>query len=312
VSINVSIVVATYNRAEILRDTLASLAAVDATGISYEVLVIDNNSSDHTRDVVMSFCDRLPIHYLREERQGKNFAVNTGVEFASGDLILFTDDDVNFGHAWVKRYWDAAQSQPDADYFGGNVISRFPEDAPRWVNYRYVDFSDLQLGDQDRPLSAEEQFLGANMAVRARLFAEGVRFDTTIGPSAKTVRKGSETSLLLQLKRTGHRGWFVAAADVEHRVDSHPWMFSRRYQLKRRFQTSRGNVYLGDADGYVGRRSVAGVPIWSALQLLKATALLGISWVTFWRYRQRIEAEGRLALWLGIVYESVLGSRRKQ
>ena len=93
--VSVSVIVCTYNRCGTLAATLESAAALRIpAGVSWELLVVDNNSTDGTREVVLGFAGRLPVRYLYEPRQGKTLALNRALAEAQGDLLLFTDDDV--------------------------------------------------------------------------------------------------------------------------------------------------------------------------------------------------------------------------
>jgi glycosyltransferase involved in cell wall biosynthesis len=108
----VSVIICTYNRAPSLRATLRSLA--DTRGrpeISWEVIVVDNNSSDDTRTAVEEFAGTsgLSVRYLFEGRQGKSFALNTGIVAARGEVLAFTDDDVEVASGWVTGIWEGFQ-----------------------------------------------------------------------------------------------------------------------------------------------------------------------------------------------------------
>ena len=87
-----------------------------------EVLVVDNNCTDHTSNVVEAFGGRLPIGRVTESRQGLAHARNRAVADFRGDVLLFTDDDVRFGPGWLTAYRDAIRRFPDADYFGGRIL----------------------------------------------------------------------------------------------------------------------------------------------------------------------------------------------
>ena len=298
---DVSVIIATYNRAEILRETLASLAALAPRGLAHEVLVVDNNSSDHTRDVVESFADRAPVRYLREERQGKNFALNAAIEPARGELLVFTDDDVLVPPDWLDRYWEEYQAHPEIGFFGGNIVSQFPEDAPRWATFPGIRFGQLDHGAESRVLRHNEHVHGANLAIPARLFRGGLRYDTGIGPAVTTARKGSETSLLVELRRQGLDGWFVAGAEVRHRIDCHPQMLSRRYHFRRRFAEARGYVYVGRSPR--GTRTLLGVPAGPLVAVIPAIGRYLFAWITFWDFPRRVAMESELAWALGRTYE---------
>src|SRR5689334_5863944 len=102
----VSVLICTYNRARLLRETLAALRTVDLPAdCSVEILIVDNNSTDNTRLVVdeAAAVSSVPVTYLREQRQGKSFALNTGLAHARGDVIALTDDDVLPSTEWLTR-----------------------------------------------------------------------------------------------------------------------------------------------------------------------------------------------------------------
>ena len=92
------------------------------------MLIVDNNCTDETANVVDAFRERLPIRRVRESRQGLAHARNRAVADFRGDVLLFTDDDVRFETGWLTGYRDAINRFPDADYFGGRIL-------PDWGQY---------------------------------------------------------------------------------------------------------------------------------------------------------------------------------
>ena len=119
----ISICICTYNRSESLRRTLDSLAKQnDIDSDAVEVLIVDNNCTDSTANVVEAFRERLPIRRVTESRQGLAHARNRAVAEFRGDVLLFTDDDVRFEPGWLAAYQDAIRRFPDADYFGGRIL----------------------------------------------------------------------------------------------------------------------------------------------------------------------------------------------
>src|SRR5215472_11398969 len=114
----ISICICTYNRSESLRRTLESLAGQSNVDMD-EVLIVDNNCTDGTAEVVGSFGDRLPIRLVTESRQGLAHARNRAATEFCGDVLLFTDDDIRFETGWLVAYQNAILKFPDADYFGG-------------------------------------------------------------------------------------------------------------------------------------------------------------------------------------------------
>ena len=103
---NITVILCTYNRCESLTKALASIALSRLPeSVSWEVLVVDNNSRDQTGDVVADFCRRYPgrFRYLFESHPGKSYALNSGIAEAQGDVLAFTDDDVTVEPMWLQK-----------------------------------------------------------------------------------------------------------------------------------------------------------------------------------------------------------------
>jgi glycosyltransferase involved in cell wall biosynthesis len=222
---NISVIICTFNRAESLRRTLSTLCeATVPPGVAYEVLVVDNNSTDHTRSVCEEFCSRLPLRYLFEPRQGKSLALNMAIERATADLLIFTDDDADIDPKWLESYWRACQRHPDASIFGGRVYPRLPMDTPAWFAAHANDLLRFATGYFD---PGEEEvlgnwtFLGANMALRKSVFRdeEGYRQEVSIiGNSVRCIRGAEENEIQNRLRRKGHQALYVPSAVVHHRL----------------------------------------------------------------------------------------------
>jgi len=302
---DISVIVATYNRAGILKGTLENLAALRPQGVTHEIIVVDNNSSDNTRAVVEEFAQRAPIRYLFEERQGKSYALNTAIEVAQGELFVFTDDDVFVPADWLDRYWAAAQAHPEADVFGGSVVARLPASAPQWAHHSRADFGQLDLGNDARSLSSGEYYLGANTAVRASALKSGVQF----APDGVPQRELEDIAIQVALEKRGCRRVSIGGEPVIHRIDAHPWMFSRAYQFRRVYHTARGMVRLGLA--WTGTRRIAGVPVARLYYATKALLRCVAVRVTFRSVDVRFGADMELAHHLGVLHETILACRRR-
>ena len=120
----VSVVVATYNRCEIMPGTLESLINQEGD-TAYEVIVVDNNSTDDTRNVINKLrtkrgYEKLTYHF--EEKQGVSHARNRGIAAARASIIAFTDDDIRPASNWIKSISEAFRKFPEADCIGGKVL----------------------------------------------------------------------------------------------------------------------------------------------------------------------------------------------
>src|SRR5262249_21230021 len=116
----VSVIICTWNRARLLDMTLEHFARLRVpAGVEWELVVVNNNSTDDTDAVLQRHEGRLPLRRLFEPRPGKSFAANLALAEARSDLILWTDDDVHVDPDWLAEYVAAARAWPDASFFGG-------------------------------------------------------------------------------------------------------------------------------------------------------------------------------------------------
>src|SRR5712671_6141425 len=128
-----SIVIATYNRAAMLRDTLESLSHLQASG-PWEVIVVDNNSPDNTREIVQAAAPTFPVplRYAFEREQGRSAALNCGFRMAEGEIIVTTDDDVRVEPDWLDHI-EFGLAAKQCDYVGGRVAPLWECEPPPWI-----------------------------------------------------------------------------------------------------------------------------------------------------------------------------------
>ena len=217
-----SVAISTWNRSNSLRRTLKSIADASVPpGLVWEIIVINNNSTDDTDRVIDSFADRLPIRRLFEPIQGVARAKNTGAAAARGEFIIWTDDDVIVSRSWLTAYCQAFERSPNAILFGGPIRPVFDQPVPHWLEQGWQAvpsaFAAVDLGTNPVSLSALGSQIpyGANFAIRR---AEQVkhRYNPVLGPG--TTYYGEETTIIIQLLRDGAEGWWVPEAAVDHAI----------------------------------------------------------------------------------------------
>lgn len=226
--IALSIVICTFNRAESLARTLRTLADQPSEALGQaELLVVDNNSTDATREVVAGFRAGFPVRYLEEPRQGQAFARNLGVAEARGELVVFIDDDVRLHGDWLPAYLRAARDHPDACYFGGRILPDWQAMArPSWLKDEAMPllrgvilFNDL--GETTRAYDpAREGPYGASFGFRRSLVEEIGAFNTDLGPNADFPGRADDTEFIARAVAHGCAGVYVGEALCWHWV--HP------------------------------------------------------------------------------------------
>ena len=223
----ITVLICTRNRRASLERTLASITRCHvAPDLAWEVLIVDNGSSDGTSAVIRNFVSRLPIGLVREEVAGLSHARNAGARHARGDYILWTDDDVLVDQDWLDAYRRAFNAHPEAAFFGGRVRPVLEPPTPAWLSDN-VDLLDQLLavrdfGDEPFEIRGDDDRLpfGASYAVRARDQRRHL-YDPELGVSPTMRRSGEETEVLRAIMAEGGVGRWVPDARVSHIIPVH-------------------------------------------------------------------------------------------
>jgi len=240
--IDVSVLIATRNRAKSLQRTLDHLKNQKLQGIGWEVIVVDNGSIDNTSSVLNRTIGQLPLVHIYEPILGKNRALNKGLDVARGGLIVLTDDDVIPQSTWIAALDSAAHRWPTYSIFGGQIVPQFPAKTPQWLKENDFAwsknlFSTYVPSDKEGPV--EILPVGPNLAIRAQIFLEE-RFREDVGPKGKSYPVGGETELLERLSARGERFIYVPSASVGHVIREE--QISLRWLLRRVFLCGRGGA----------------------------------------------------------------------
>ena len=192
----VSVIIGTYNRGETLRQTLKSLESIIIPeGLSWELIIVDNNSNDPTREVIKWFQvnSHLPLRYFFERQQGKSFALNAGIQLAEGDILALTDDDVTVDPRWILNL---TKTFEDYDCLGvrGRILPVWPCEKPPWLGtegpFRIVGPIVFFGLNDTNPRILKGSPMGANMAFRREAFKKYGLFRLDLG------RKGRDKEML--------------------------------------------------------------------------------------------------------------------
>ena len=241
---DVTVIIATYNRADMLPEALDSVLAQEACGVRYEVIVVDNNSPDQTRAVVESFIARghTNLRYLFEGKQGVAYARNTALAHARAPVIAFTDDDVRAAPDWIASIKRALDDHPEVDCVGGRVLPRWPGAPPKWLTPEH--WSPLAITDYgDKPFYTHAGYqrclVTANLAFRREVFERIGLFS----PECQRVKNGigstEDHELQIRMWRAGRQGMYDPSLAVT--ADVQPERMVKAYH--RRWHTGHGRFY---------------------------------------------------------------------
>ena len=208
------------------------------------------------------FRKRLPIRYLTESNQGLSHARNRALHEATGDLLVFTDDDVRPCRNWLASYATANRTHSRAEYFGAPIFPWWPSGQPSWardVNMPVLAglFGCYDLGPQEQEYSTAEMHpYGANFALRRSLFERLKPFRTDLGVVGAVPGRGEEAEYFHRARAEGASGVYLPTAVVEHRVDA------RRLTIPYLY---RYGVQKGIASRLMQRDRTGATPRFSAL-----------------------------------------------
>jgi glycosyltransferase involved in cell wall biosynthesis len=219
-----SVVIPTFNRAGELQKTLASLAKIHRPG-TWEVIVVDNNSTDTTSQVVSDAGRDFPVElrYLFEPQAGRSAALNAGIKAAQGRIVATTDDDVRFEPDWLEQA-AAALELERCDFVGGKVLPIWggpkppwlsDTSGPHWAVIALQDFGPdpLEYGKRYAPL-------GVNMAFRCEAFDRAGLWSVAIGRKAGTLLGQEVREWMLRARDAGLRGMYAPKMVVHHIIPS--------------------------------------------------------------------------------------------
>lgn len=288
----ISVILCTYNRCKDLAKALESLASSAFTSfVEWEILVVDNNSSDQTRNAVEDFSRRYPLRfvYLFEPTQGKSHALNAGIRKARGDVLVFTDDDVTVEPTWLENLTARLRRNQCAGV-GGRVLPDRSFSPPRWLSvegrYALAPFAIFDRGPE--PIELMEAPFGNNMAFRKEAFSKYGDFRTDLGPRPGNEIRNEDTEFGSRLLAGGERLWYESSAVVYHSVPE--YRVRKKYLLAWWFDKARADVRQHgierDAQFFL-----AGIPLYLFRRLLRWT----LQWMVSVRPAQRFSC--KLKVW---------------
>lgn len=270
----ITVILCTRNRARQLRHVLNSFLTLNPPeGATWEMIVVDNGSTDDTQAVIEGFAQCLPLRRVWQPEAGLSNARNAGVEAAKGDYICWTDDDVELEADWLAAYARAFQRYPDGTIFGGVVEPVYEVSPPAWMIENAGLLADVLAkrdhGSEERRLPPEQHLFpyGANFAVRAAEQRQCM-YDPNLGVSPNQKRLGEETAVLLAILALGGSQYWVPNSRVRHLIPSNRMSFEyvgiyfQSVGETWAYMSKVGGAPIMGAPIPSGGRKLFGVPIW--------------------------------------------------
>ncbi|MGE0445562.1 MAG: glycosyltransferase [Vicinamibacterales bacterium] len=291
--------ICTRDRARMLAEAIETLRA-SVSARPWELVVVDNASTDDTADVIASAARTfpVPVRYVREPRLGKSFALNTGLRIVSGRIILFGDDDQHFDPGWIDAGCRPLLEDPAVHYSGGPVVPLLGGARPAWLDLAHAEMrAPLGLFDYGPdPFVFEERHRipgGGNMAIRAALAAQIGGFREDLGRRGRSLLGQEQAEFFARSRAAGARGVYVPGMVVYHQVPPE--------RLRRRYFT-RWWYWKGVAHARWQTASRHGIPRFVYSE--GARALLALARATAGRAPARLLPLLRLAYLAGYAVES--------
>jgi glycosyltransferase involved in cell wall biosynthesis len=234
--LQISAIICTHNRSDLLRPAVESLYIQSLARDRYEVIVVDNASTDETAALVESLRHVYQsLRYVREPRLGLVHARNTGALAATGDLVAYIDDDARADGSLLECLVHTFETvHPSPAAVGGRVFLDWGGGAPSWVASAFWSlYSHVDHGGEGHPLRDDEYLVGANLALRRAVLLDAGGFAGELVRGRIRYLAGEDTEIVKRLKATGHTVYYAPEAVVWHTVQRHRktgrWLRSRMF-----------------------------------------------------------------------------------
>ncbi|MBI5787572.1 MAG: glycosyltransferase family 2 protein [Candidatus Schekmanbacteria bacterium] len=233
IMLKISAIVCTFNRSALLRQALQSLVEQTLGKEYYEVLVIDNASTDNTKAVIKEFLRYKNFRYIYEPKQGLSHSRNTGYKNAEGVYVTYLDDDARASADWLERIVATFETvKPETVAVGGKILPWYEQAPPSWFVDDYETFA---YGPEKGFIQSQYGFGGSNMTFRKAILELYGGFPIEFGMCGGKMGFGDETLLFREIYKQHPWFWYDPEITVEHWVPKHKMTI--RYRLKRSYST---------------------------------------------------------------------------
>ncbi|SDX12064.1 glycosyltransferase [Paenibacillus sp. CF384] len=262
-----TIAICTHNRAADVKEALLSLLQ-QSYKQPFEVIVIDNRSTDHTKQTVLDFRNMVDIQvrYVYEERLGLSVARNRAIREAQGEIILFLDDDAKASKDWISGIVELFDENPRIGCVGGRIDPAWEGSPPRWLSrdnhslYSILDYSNdiVEMKEPAIPF-------GANVAFRMSVFETMNAFREDLGRVGSNLLSSEEAELIARI-RTRYAVYYTPHASVLHKIPRS--RISRKWLLRRIYWQGVSSAVSSKQKTGIIMKSLVKLPIFAVLTIL--------------------------------------------
>jgi glycosyltransferase involved in cell wall biosynthesis len=221
--INISVIISTYNRERYILKCLDALKEQTLNNSYYEIIIVNNNSTDNTHLFCSNFIkenENINLTYVIEDNPGLSWARNRGIKEAKGNVLVFLDDDAFAPDHYLKEIFNYFNNiEKTASAFGGKILPKYESSKPKWMSSFLMPLmSIIDLGNSIKEFPSNKYPIGANMGFKAKLFKKYGGFNTSLGRKAGSMMGGEEKDLFNRLRDGNEKIVYLPNAWVYHLV----------------------------------------------------------------------------------------------
>ncbi len=218
-----SVIFCTYNREKYIFQALESIALQDYSRDHYEIVLVNNNSTDKTKELCDKFREVYPeisFTYVEEEQQGLSYARNRGIIESKGELLVYVDDDATVFPGYLKAYDDFFRTHPDEIAAGGPIIPHYEVTPPKWISHytKILLTGYLYKGNKTKPFTNGSYPGGGNACYKSEIFQQIGLFNPDLGRKGNSLIGAEEKDLFSRFDRLGKKIWYVPEAGIYHYI----------------------------------------------------------------------------------------------
>lgn len=218
----ISAIICTYNREKYLPLLFESIEKQSLSEKDFEVVIINNNSTDNTEVICYGFIEKNPdmvIKYIVEDKQGLSYARNRGIAESTGGILTFLDDDAFLSDSFMETVLRNFEKNPDVYCIGGKIHLHYEDKPPVWVSkYMAEMFGFYDPGSKPFVYRNRKFPRGSNMSFRKSVFDKVGLFNTKLGRTGENMLAAEEKELFFRIYRMGLKSVYLPQALVYHRV----------------------------------------------------------------------------------------------